>query len=233
MTGLNAGPWGLPEDPQALRGLLYSACKPADSDGVEVLELVVEAYARWRRVGQRRWGAAGGAVEVWQGSRVRRAAARHLGEQLLELWRYVRGRRGRAAWPPVEVPLATCVAPGEAWGPWAWAEEAGVLEQQLLDRYRPRDPVEALALALVAQAYVDAQYAQGWGRERGLGLCEEWLVQALRRRAARHLGEMLRVLQHLQAGGWRPKVTVVGVRPAAGPEAGPGAGWALAAEGPV
>ena len=72
-------------------------------------------------------------------------------------------------------------------------------------------------MALVAQAYGDAQRAQGWRRRRVVDLSEEWLGQPAHRQAARHLGEMLRVLQRLQAETRRPWVEVVGVRPVEGP----------------
>ena len=62
MTVLRAEQGVLPEDPQALRLQLFEVYKPADSDDVEVLGSVVEAYVAWRRVGQMAWGTA----EVWQ-----------------------------------------------------------------------------------------------------------------------------------------------------------------------
>ena len=94
--------------------------------------------------------------------------------------------------------------------------EAAEQEPQLLAEYRPSNPVEAMAIALVAQAYGDAHRAQERHRDRMGGLVEEWDGQSAHRQAARHLGEMLRVLQRLQAETRRPWVEVVGVRPVEG-----------------
>ena len=228
MTGHNLGQGGLPEDPQGLQVLLLEAYKPTDVTGVEALESVVEAYVAWRRVGQMAWGETGHSAEVGQAVRVRRAAARNLLEALHAFRRCLRAHRGRALRSqPVGLALRACAEPEGGCAPWAWAVEPGELEAQLLDLYRPTDPVEAMVISLVAEAYGDAQWTQGRPRERVGDLIGEWQRQPAQRQAARHLGEMLRVLQRLRAERRRPAVEVVGVRCMAG------GGSCAPAEGPV